>query len=61
MLPGKISCLSLPRCSLGEGPHWDHNSGTLIYVDINNAAVNRWNPTTDKLNSCQLKGKSRSY
>lgn len=37
------SCLSI-----GEGPHWDERSQTLLYVDINEGAVHRWSAETGK-------------
>lgn len=36
----------LPRCELGEGPHWDVESGRLYWVDIVNRAVHRWDPVS---------------
>ncbi|XP_033737419.1 regucalcin-like [Pecten maximus] len=30
----------------GEGPHWDEETGTLLYVDIWEGDVHRWNPST---------------
>lgn len=56
MLPGKVTCLDLPKCSLGEGPHWDCESKTLLYVDINNRSVHRWSPISNELNSTVVKG-----
>jgi len=32
--------------SVGEGPHWDDASQTLLYVDIKNLDVHRYNPAT---------------
>ena len=32
--------------SIGEGPHWDDASQSLLYVDIKNLDVHRYNPTT---------------
>ena len=32
--------------SVGEGPHWDDASQSLLYVDIKNLDVHRYNPTT---------------
>jgi len=55
MLPGKVSCLSLPKCYLGEGPHWDHITDTLLYVDINKASIQRWNPYSDYLQTFTVK------
>jgi D-xylonolactonase len=37
----------LPRCELGEGPHWDAESGRLYWVDISGHAVHRWTPESD--------------
>jgi len=33
-------------CLLGEGPIWDHRSGTLFWVDIKNPGVWRYHPET---------------
>ncbi|XP_041355170.1 regucalcin-like [Gigantopelta aegis] len=32
--------------SIGEGPHWDEASQTLLYVDIMTGDVHRWNSVT---------------
>lgn len=32
--------------SIGEGPHWDDRTNTLLYVDILSNDVHRWNPDT---------------
>jgi gluconolactonase len=37
------SCLTI-----GEGPHWDERTQTLLYVDINDGSVHRWSPETGK-------------
>lgn len=34
--------------SIGEGPHWNERDRTLLYVDINDGSVHRWNSTTGK-------------
>ena len=36
----------LPRSSLAEGPHWDVQSGRLLWVDIEGHAVHRYDPET---------------
>jgi sugar lactone lactonase YvrE len=33
-------------CELGEGPVWDHRTGTLFFVDIKNPGVWRYQPAT---------------
>ena len=32
--------------SIGEGPHWDATSQTLLFVDIVKGDVHRWNSVT---------------
>jgi sugar lactone lactonase YvrE len=34
--------------ALGEGPHWDHNSQALYYVDIRAATIHKYVPSTNK-------------
>ncbi|KAK7100082.1 regucalcin-like [Littorina saxatilis] len=34
--------------ALGEGPHWDDRTQHLIFIDILNREVHRWDPTTGK-------------
>ncbi len=34
------------RCELGEGPHWDIPSASLLFVDINRGEVHRLDPVT---------------
>ena len=34
------------RESLGEGPHWDETSQNLLYVDIVEGGIHRWNSQT---------------
>lgn len=35
-------------CALGEGPVWDHRTGTLLWVDIKDPAVWRFEPATGR-------------
>ena len=44
-------------CKLGEGPHWDDVTNTLLSVDIDNSQVIRWNPTTEETKVTIVKGK----
>jgi len=46
-MAAKVELVYDIKCSLGEGPHWDHNNNTLLFVDINNSIVHRWNPVTN--------------
>jgi sugar lactone lactonase YvrE len=34
--------------SLGEGPHWDHNSQALYFVDIRATTVHKYVPSINK-------------
>lgn len=34
-----------PRCQLGEGPLWDHRTGTLHWIDIVGKAIHQLTPT----------------
>lgn len=34
--------------TIGEGPHWDDATQTLLYVDINSGDVHRYDPATNK-------------
>lgn len=45
---------SLPRCTLGEGPHWDQESESLLYVDIPNHSVFRYYPATDRVQKLDI-------
>ncbi|WP_367131712.1 SMP-30/gluconolactonase/LRE family protein [Saccharothrix sp. HUAS TT1] len=36
------------EAQLGEGPTWDHASGTLLWVDVLGSEVHRYNPSTDE-------------
>jgi sugar lactone lactonase YvrE len=43
-----IEKLPIPVLLLGEGPHWDCETGTLKLVDIDSAKVYSYNPSTQK-------------
>jgi sugar lactone lactonase YvrE len=34
--------------SLGEGPHWDHSAQALYYVDIRDATIHKYVPSTNR-------------
>jgi sugar lactone lactonase YvrE len=36
------------RCTLGEGPVWDEESGALLWADILQSRVHRWEPESDR-------------
>ncbi|KAK7508217.1 hypothetical protein BaRGS_00000456 [Batillaria attramentaria] len=40
---------------LGEGPHWDDATQSLLYVDIRSREVHRWNSLTGEDNKVRLK------
>jgi sugar lactone lactonase YvrE len=44
-----MSTVDIPfgfRCELGEGPHWDAASASLLFVDINQGVVHQLDPVT---------------
>ncbi|XP_076808510.1 regucalcin-like [Clavelina lepadiformis] len=45
----KVQLVLKNSCLLGEGPHWDDRTNTLLLVDHKSRAVLRWNPVTDDL------------
>ena len=40
--------------TIGEGPHWDDKTQSLLFVDILTATVYRWDSNTDTLESRKL-------
>ena len=46
-MPVTVTQITPPATSIGEGPHWDDSSQSLIYVDINAGDVHRWNSATN--------------
>ncbi|CAG0882755.1 unnamed protein product [Darwinula stevensoni] len=47
----KVEAVVRVNCSLGEGPHWDGGSQSLVFTDILNATVYRYHPVTGQLSS----------
>lgn len=43
MASHKVEIISAPM-QLGEGPHWDHDSQQLYFVDIFGKSVHRYDP-----------------
>ncbi|XP_069695227.1 regucalcin-like [Periplaneta americana] len=41
---------------LGEGPHWDHESQALYYVDIKGSTVSKYVPATKKHTTVKIEG-----
>ena len=40
--------------SVGEGPHWDDVTNTLLYVDIQENAIRRYCPESKENSTIQL-------
>ena len=49
-----VSVVSECCSELGEGPHWDEQSRTLIWVDILGNSVHVLNPETGKVYSAKI-------
>ena len=47
----KVEAVVQVNYSLGEGPHWDSDSQSLLFTDIHNATVYRYHPATGQLTS----------
>ena len=44
-----MSVETILKCSCattGEGPHWDDVTQSLLYVDINNGIIHKWDSKT---------------
>jgi len=46
MVNAKVELVHKIACQVGEGPHWDAASNTLLYVDVFGSKVFRFNPET---------------
>lgn len=42
---------------LGEGPHWDVETQSLIFVDIKGPTINRYVPSTKQFTKVKVPGK----
>ncbi|XP_067889335.1 regucalcin-like isoform X2 [Heterodontus francisci] len=45
----KIECVVKEKYSVGESPVWEEKHGTLLYVDIPEQNVYRWNPVSNQV------------
>ncbi|XP_002120764.2 regucalcin-like [Ciona intestinalis] len=54
----KVELVHNYDCQLGEGPHWDDQTQTLLFVDIDNSAIHRWNPATKQTKTTIVKDSS---
>ncbi|XP_067841473.1 regucalcin-like isoform X1 [Heptranchias perlo] len=45
----KIECVVKEKYSVGESPVWEEKHGSLLYVDITEQNVYRWNPTSKQV------------
>ncbi|KAG8452144.1 hypothetical protein GDO86_004077 [Hymenochirus boettgeri] len=50
----KIECALRERYKIGESPSWEEKEGTLLFVDITDKMVCRWNPKTGEVQSISL-------
>ncbi|XP_007501097.1 regucalcin-like [Monodelphis domestica] len=50
----KIETIMKEKNRMGECPVWDEKTGHLVYVDINEQKVCRWNPITREIQSVAL-------
>jgi len=51
----KVEVVHKTGCKLGEAPHWDSTTNTLLYVDIFGAKVHRYNPANRQITSVKVK------
>lgn len=54
MASPKVEQLPVPITTIGEGPHWDHKTQALYYVDIKGNTVNKYDPATKKHTSIKI-------
>ncbi|KAJ4445744.1 hypothetical protein ANN_12429 [Periplaneta americana] len=51
----KVTLIADP-VTLGEGPHWDHDSQALYYVNVRGSTVNKYVPATKKHTTVKIEG-----
>ncbi|XP_069695230.1 regucalcin-like [Periplaneta americana] len=55
MSPPEVTKIVGPAL-LGEGPHWDHDSQALYYVDLPGSTINKYVPATKKHTTVNIAG-----
>ncbi|KAB7494058.1 hypothetical protein Anas_08692 [Armadillidium nasatum] len=50
----KINAVSESSYKLGEGPHWNEEDQTLIFVDIPNGSIHRYFLQTQRVQNAQI-------
>lgn len=56
----KVEQIDAPT-TLGEGPHWDHNAQALYYVDIKDATIHKYVPSTNRHTAVKIDGAQVSF
>ncbi|XP_061175705.1 regucalcin-like [Saccostrea echinata] len=51
-----VECILKATTTVGEGPHWDDVTNTLLYVDIYGNSIHRYNPETGVDDKFELDG-----
>lgn len=47
----KVECVVKGNCLIGEGPVWEEQDQTLLFVDIGGEKIHRWNSLTNHIQS----------
>lgn len=50
----KIECVVKEKYSVSESPVWEEKEGTLLYADVSEQNVYRWNPDTNQVKKVHL-------
>ena len=53
----KLEAIPDIRCTYGNSPHWDEKTQTLLFVDVLQSTIHRWNPITMKTSTIKIPGK----